>query len=25
MGYFAQFRDTEGNVFAIWEPNESAA
>ncbi|HET7345019.1 MAG TPA: VOC family protein [Nitrososphaeraceae archaeon] len=24
MGYFALCRDTENNVFAIWETNESA-
>lgn len=25
MGWFAQFLDTEGNCFAIWESDESAA
>jgi predicted enzyme related to lactoylglutathione lyase len=24
MGYFVQLQDTEGNVFAIWEPSEAA-
>lgn len=24
MGYFALYSDTENNVFAIWETNESA-
>ena len=25
MGWFAQFLDTEGNCFAVWESDESAA
>jgi predicted enzyme related to lactoylglutathione lyase len=25
MGWFAQLKDTEGNVFAIWEPDSAAA
>jgi predicted enzyme related to lactoylglutathione lyase len=25
MGWFAYLKDTEGNVFAIWEPDEKAA
>jgi uncharacterized protein len=25
MGWFAQFKDPEGNVFAIWQPDERAA
>jgi predicted enzyme related to lactoylglutathione lyase len=25
MGWFAQLQDTEGNVFALWEPDASAA
>ena len=25
MGWFAHFQDTEGNVFALWENDESAA
>ncbi len=25
MGWFAHFQDTEGNVFALWEGDESAA
>jgi predicted enzyme related to lactoylglutathione lyase len=25
MGWFAQLRDTEGNVFAVWEMDSAAA
>ena len=25
MGYFAQLLDTEGNLFALWEPSEQAS
>ncbi len=25
MGWFAHFQDTEGNVFALWESDESAS
>jgi predicted enzyme related to lactoylglutathione lyase len=25
MGWFAQFLDTEGNCFAVWQSDESAA
>lgn len=25
MGWFAQLTDTEGNIFAIWQPDETAA
>jgi predicted enzyme related to lactoylglutathione lyase len=25
MGWYAQFVDTEGNIFALWETDESAA
>ena len=25
MGWFAMLRDTEGNVFAIWQTDEKAA
>ena len=24
MGWFAQLKDTEGNVFAVWEPDSTA-
>ena len=25
MGWFAHFEDTEGNIFALWESDESAS
>ena len=25
MGWFAQLKDTEGNVFAVWQPDTAAA